>query len=151
MSSKSFYKRKKYAMDPSSKDSLLKELTEAVKETGLIRFAYIYGSFLREDSFGDIDLAIYLDESSLTGEGNLIHHETMIEMEMEERFNYPFDVRIINNAPLSFRYSVLKNGSLLYSENQDLSTNFASRTIVDYIDFLPYRRRYLKEVLGLEI
>ncbi|MCL6611483.1 MAG: nucleotidyltransferase domain-containing protein [Peptococcaceae bacterium] len=143
-------KHKSYFLDPEEKTKLLKNLAETLKDNEEIAFAYIHGSFPAENSFHDIDIAIYL-EPVPPGEAQFTRTEISMEVELEEKFGYPFDVRIINRAPLSFRYNVLKNGRLLFSKDEDLSTHFAARTIGDYIDFLPYRRRYLKEVLGLEV
>ncbi|MHB8918489.1 MAG: nucleotidyltransferase domain-containing protein [Desulfocucumaceae bacterium] len=149
----SFYKdkQKKYHMVDADKNSLQKNLADALMDNRSIIFTYVHGSFLTEVPFGDIDIAIYLDETALPGESQIVRQELSMEMEMEDKFGYPFDVRVINGAPLSFRYNVLKNGKLLFSRDEDLSTDFAARTIDDYIDFLPYRKRYLREVLNLEI
>lgn len=144
-------KQKKYTAGSADKNNLLNNLVNTLKENRDITFAYTHGSFLSEVPFGDIDIAIYLDQSALPEKDQLIRYEISMEIELQEKFGYPFDVRIINRAPLSFRYNVLKNGKLLFSRNDDLNTDFAARTIDDYIDFLPYRKRYLKEVLSLEI
>ncbi|HBV96291.1 MAG TPA: hypothetical protein DEF36_04500 [Desulfotomaculum sp.] len=152
MSRNIFDKEKKaYIISSENKNTLLNNLTITLQENRVITFAYIHGSFFTEDTFRDIDIAVYMDEQATRDKASYTRREIALEMEIEKMFNYPFDIRILNNAPLSFRYNVLKNGKLLFSKNEDLSANFAARTMSDYIDFLPYRKRYLKEVLNLEI
>jgi len=151
MSRNIFEKEKKaYIISPENKNTLLNNMAGTLQENRAITFAYIHGSFLTEDTFRDIDIAVYLDEQAARDKARHTRHEIALEMELEKIFNYPFDIRIVNNAPLSFRYNVLKNGRLLFSKDEDLSANFAARTMSDYVDFLPYRKRYLKEVLNLE-
>lgn len=143
--------KKAYIISPENKNTLLNNLASTLQENRAITFAYIHGSFLSEGTFRDIDIAIYLDEQAIPDKAGHTRHEIALEMELEKIFNYPFDIRIVNNAPLSFRYNVIKSGRLLFSIDEDLSASFAARTMSDYVDFLPYRKRYLKEVLNLEI
>lgn len=152
MSRNIFDKEKKaYIVSPDNKNILRNNLANTLQENRAIIFAYIHGSFLTEDAFRDIDIAVYFDEQTALDKARQTRHEIALEMELEKMFKYPFDIRIVNIAPLSFRYNVLKNGRLLFSKDEDLSANFAARTMSDYMDFLPYRKRYLKEVLNLEI
>lgn len=144
-------KQKKFFMELKNKNMLLKKLAGIIDSHTAISFAYIYGSFLGDNAFGDIDTAIYLNENHVQSKEQVIRQELDLEMTLQEKFGYPFDVRAINYAPLSFRYNVLKNGRMLCSKDEELRVNFVTRTIDNYIDFLPYRKRYLKEVLGLEI
>ncbi|SFR03837.1 type VII toxin-antitoxin system MntA family adenylyltransferase antitoxin [Desulfoscipio geothermicus] len=144
-------KQKKFSIGLTEKTSLLEKLTHTLNKQTNAAFAYIHGSFLDDQAFGDVDIAIYYAENNLPPKEQIIQHELSLEMILQEKFNYLFDVRIINNAPLSFCYNVLKNGRLLYSNDEELRIQFVTRTIDDYIDFLPYRKRYLREVLGLEI
>jgi len=146
-----FDRGKRYMADPVTKFALLDKLAVVLKEKPAVVFAYVHGSFLTEATFGDIDVAIFLEKSAIPGDFSLARYEIAVETELDTALGYPSDVRVINRAPLSFRYNVLKYGRLLFTKDEDLSTDFAARTIGDYTDFLPYRKRYLKEVLGLEI
>ncbi len=72
-------------------------------------------------------------------------------MHLEETAGFPVDVRVLNQSPIPFRYNVLKNGRLLSCRNEELYAGFLSHTLVSYFDFAPYRKQYIKEVLGLEV
>jgi len=64
---------------------------------------------------------------------------------------YIVDVRILNVSPLSFRYNVVKDGLILFAENDDERSNFQEATISMYFDFEPYRKLYLRETLDVGI
>jgi hypothetical protein len=107
-----------------------------------IVFAYLHGSFLT-GSFRDVDVALYLRER-----GD-VFCELQFEAELEEAVRLPVDVRILNSAPLSFRFAVVKNGVLLFSRDEAVRSDFEASTIAEYHDFGYYRRRYRREALGI--
>jgi hypothetical protein len=59
----------------------------------------------------------------------------------------PVDVRVLNEAPLTFRYHALK-GEPLVVRDRELLDEMRARTWDEYFDFLPFARRYLREALG---
>jgi uncharacterized protein len=113
-----------------------------------ISFAYLHGSFMTEGGFRDIDVALYLSELPASP----LAHELRMEAELSQAARgCPVDVRILNNAPLSFRYNVIKNGLLLFARDDDNRADFVESTLAAYFDFAPYRALYLKETLGLGV
>lgn len=142
---------KKYSLSHMGKNKLIPLITDSLSACVELDFAYLHGSFINEEEFGDIDIAVYLIKDAHLSKDSLIKYEIDMEVKLEKLTGYPVDIRVINNAPLSFRYNVLKNGKLLFARSEDTQADFAVRTITAYIDFAPYRKRYLKEVLGLEI
>ncbi|KAF5059063.1 polymerase beta, Nucleotidyltransferase [anaerobic digester metagenome] len=113
-----------------------------------IVFAYIHGSFL-QNHFRDVDLAIYLDENLKREEA--LHFELALERELDEGLGFPADVRVLNYSPLSFKFKALKDGNILISHDEGLRSDFESLTMNEYHDFNFYRKRYMKEVFGLEV
>ena len=81
--------------------------TAVLKRRNEIEFAYLHGSFLEGD-FRDIDLAIYLNK--LKTKKDALEYELALERELENIVNIPVDVRVLNNAPLSFRFNTIKGG-----------------------------------------
>ncbi|MCF8012338.1 MAG: nucleotidyltransferase domain-containing protein [Clostridiales bacterium] len=138
-------------MHPGDKIKIQNKLDNIIENDAAISFAYIHGSFLTEEYFNDIDIAVYLKENYAVSKKQALSCEITLEETLHNRLGLPLDVRAINYAPLSFCYNVIKNGQLLCAKDEDLKIYFVTRTIDNYLDFLPYRKRYLKEVLGLEI
>lgn len=132
------------------RDKVLKVLMEALEEEQGLCVAYVHGSFVEKCPFRDIDIALYYHP---TPEFNLLDRELDLEVALEEAlieagFRMPVDVRIINQAPLSFRYRVIKDGELLLVRDDDRRVDFEVLTLSQYFDFAPFRTAYLKEILG---
>lgn len=109
-----------------------------------IVFAYLHGSFITVDKFRDIDVACYLHE--------LPPLPLQVELQLENELGsevkkFPVDVRMLNSAPLSFRYHVIKNGLPVLVRDDDARCNFVNLTFRHYFDFAPFRKRYVKEAL----
>jgi predicted nucleotidyltransferase len=111
-----------------------------------IVFAFLHGSFLFEPSFRDIDVGVFL------GAENALPHLDL-ELDLSQRLEdaldskFPVEVKIVNQAPLSFRFSVIK-GKLLFARNDDILVDFMTTTARQYLDFAPLRQRYIKEAMA---
>ncbi|MDL1956171.1 MAG: nucleotidyltransferase domain-containing protein [Candidatus Desulfofervidus auxilii] len=135
---------KRFNLSNKNKQKLLKQLKEFLKKKKEIQFAYLFGSFKEENTFRDIDVAVYLTHLKDLA----IDYELELEVLLQNKFNYPFDVRILNRAPLSFCYEVIKSGILLFSSNDEIRAEFEEYVILMYLDFAYYQKNYLYEVLG---
>ncbi|MDP2855165.1 MAG: nucleotidyltransferase domain-containing protein [Smithellaceae bacterium] len=107
-------------------------------------FAYVHGSFISQDQFRDIDVAIYIKSTPT----ELLLVELDLEAKLYNLVQYPVDVRILNSAPLSFRYNVIKDGRRLAVIDDDARCDFEEMTVSNYFDFAPYRKMYLQEALN---
>ncbi len=108
----------------------------------------MHGSFIKEGRFRDIDLAIFLKEIPVSS--------LKYELEMEIRLSgiagrLPVDIRILNGAPLSFRYRVIKEGKPLIVRDNAKMADFIEATVTQYLDFSPHLENYLKETIGLGV
>lgn len=138
---------KKFLVDDKKKKQIVAVLTNVLNTLPEINFAYIHGSFTGEKEFGDIDIAVHLKEMWLPDP--VINYEIDLEIVLEKASKYPVDVRVLNNAPLSFQYQVIKNGIILFEDDSDSRVEFQTRTLDFYFDFAPFRKQYLKEVLDI--
>ena len=135
-------------IDKVSKKAVKEAIREVLKNHEEILFAYLHGSFVKKDAFHDIDVAIYLERMP----ASVLEYELQMETDLMEALRkYIIDVRVLNGAPLSFKYNVIKDGIVLLSKDDDKRADFEEKTIVLYLDFLPYRKLYLRETLGVEV
>ncbi len=139
--------RRSYQLNQAEKKQIIDIIISILKEKNVV-FTYLHGSFLKE-TFRDVDLAIYLKKHLKKKEA--LYFELEMERELEKAVSFPVDLRILNNAPLSFKYKVFKEGKLLFSEDELLRSDFISLTLTMYYDLNFHRKRYMKEALGLEI
>ena len=138
-------KNKLFHVDEKTKSSIIEELKGCLEKQENIAFAYLHGSFVTEERFKDIDVSVYLT--------SLLSSVLEVELELETELGnvirkYPLDVRVLNGAPLSFRYNVIRHGFPLVVKDDDARADFVEATLADYFDFAPFRENYLKEVLS---
>jgi len=133
----------------NTKDGAVKIIIRRIQnllsgETEIV-FAYLHGSILSENTYNDIDVGIYIDETRMK-RINPVDFQISLSIRLEKAFKSPVDVKIINTAPLSFRYNVSK-GHLLFCRSDLIREDFLCRTWSEYFDFKPVSQIYLKEAL----
>jgi len=128
---------------PSEKQLLLDHISALLQSRDDILFAYVHGSFAREEKFADIDIGIFLRNPARLDPLDI---ELELETALQSLTRFPVDLRILNFAPLSFVYNVIKESILVVDKDADLRADFEGKTFKKYFDFAPYRKRYLKEI-----
>jgi uncharacterized protein len=121
-------------------------LSQALSQRNEILFAYLHGSFLESKTFQDIDVAVYLEETTKY-DINIIEYEIALSLLVEKQLRMAADVKALNWAPLSFRYNVSR-GLLLLSRDELKREDFLCATWMEYFDFLPISKAYVREVLS---
>ncbi len=138
-------KMKKKEINQQDKQSLFKKMNSKLNETESIVFAYIFGSYARDEKFSDVDVGVFINEDYA---GDHLSFELSLERELESLTRLPIDVRIINKAPLSFIYHVIKEGILVVDKDVSKRADFEGMIFKKYFDFSYYRKQYLKEVIN---
>lgn len=136
---------KMYSLSQSDKDQVRTLLAALLRKRKEILFAYLHGSFAESD-FRDIDIAIFLKNEM--GKKESLQYELGVERVAEEAVGYPVDVRVLNYAPLPFRFRVVQDGEVLFSSDDDVRCSFEGRTLVEHHDFEFHHRNYRREILG---
>ena len=135
------------------KNIIVEKLTRCLSEKQEILFAYLLGTFLTRTDFKDIDVGIYLDPQKIPGTDTL-GYELELAVEMEDRIKpgeifkryIPIDIKVIDDAPVTFRYSVSR-GKMLFSKDENAREEFLCRTWQEYFDFQYILETYYKEVI----
>ncbi len=130
------------------KNKIIKKLKGALQQHKEISFAFIHGSFIKGNGFRDIDIAVFLNHAPKS----LLEYELNMEAELTKvSEGNPVDIRVLNSSCLSFRYHVIKEGSLLCVKDDDVRSDFQEKALLDYFDFKPYLNIYLRETLGFGV
>ncbi len=154
---------------PEQRERTLKALGEVLATRSEVVFAYAYGSFLENRPFHDVDVGIYVtpeveEKASLLSLDLAIYLESALRRLFGERGpqrttsegmvgecprpgRFPVDVRVLNGAPMSFCYHVLR-GRLLFSRDEPVRVRWAERVISRYLDLKPLRHKALKEAMA---
>jgi len=143
-------REKKRLLSAREKEVVLGVLREALADEEGLCVAYVHGSFVRDAPFHDIDLALYYEPPP---PDPVLDRELDLEVKLWEAlhragFNIPVDVRILNAAPLSFRFVAINTGEPLLVRDDDKRVEFETTTWSKYFDFAPIRDEYFREVLG---
>ncbi|MGB9842751.1 MAG: nucleotidyltransferase domain-containing protein [Caldisericia bacterium] len=128
------------------KDILKKDIKNFLLLDDNILFAYIYGSFVNEDNYRDIDIGIYLKNIE---DNKVFDYEFKISYELSEKLNMNIeilDVRVLNFAPYSFLVNIFKNGILLFSRNYDFLTD-----LIEEVSLFAISNEYISKLSLMEL
>ncbi len=129
----------KRSLDEAGRNSILKSVAEFLADRyPEILAAYVFGSFAREQPFGDLDIAVLLATS--------LKFELTLEGDLEKSVHIPVDMRVLNRAPQPFQYNVIREGKLILDQDPNRRAAFEGNVIKQYLDFSRFRRRSLREI-----
>lgn len=109
-----------------------------------IIFAYLHGSFLLAMPCGDIDIAVYLEDTAVKPEH--WEYEAKLAMLLDPLAGLPVDVLTLNCAPVALRYHATR-GKVLFSKNEFARFTFLEETWREYFDCQPMFRAFYRDLL----
>jgi len=130
-----------YTLPKEEREKIVKKIRRQLSQRKEIIFAFLYGSFLEDPCFRDIDIGIYLDEKKVK-RANFFKYQLRLSGEIKIPSQYLLDIRILNEAPNSFLASVFSRGYLLFSRDDNFLTNLIEKVSAEEIS----SEAFLKEV-----
>ena len=140
-------KIKKYTISKQKKKEIVNSISTCLFQHDEIFAAYIFGSFITQEAFADIDLGILLRH----GYEDILEYEIELESKLEKLVKFGIDVRVLNSAPVSFSQNVIRSGQVIVDTEPNRRSDFEGYTLKKYFDFARFRRRYLSEVSNAPI
>lgn len=134
----------KKTLSDKEKDTVRGRISALLSSREDILCAYIFGSFVEENSFSDIDIGVLLSKPLIPAEA--LRLELALEEAISSSIRIPADVRVFNGAPVSFVYRAIKHAILIFDINPQQRADFESWILARYFDFQPFRNRYLREI-----
>lgn len=131
---------------PPERAAVIDAIRRHLEERQEILWAYLHGSFLEAGPYRDIDVAVWVGPKP-GHPPEWRRYELDLSVALHCATHQPVEVRVLNDAPLAFRYHALRGQPLLVRDWEGLD-EVRARTWDDYFDFLPFARQYLREVLG---
>ena len=128
-------------LDPAERDAVVRTLQDELSASADVSFAYLFGSFVGEPSFRDVDVAIWTTVDA----GRFADVDLAIRL--STRVGLPVDVRRVNDAPVPFLFKVLR-GQLLACRDERHLADIIERTARGYHDIAPLLRRATREVFA---
>lgn len=126
-----------------TKDQIIQTINEYLTARQEVLFAYLFGSVVDSDAFGDVDVGIYVDESISDGFGYTFE----MSGELERLLGCPVDVILMNTAPDHLIHSISK-GKLIINRDDDLRVDFITRSWSRYFDIQRKRVQAITDVLS---
>jgi len=137
-------KKTKYSTTKQEKEEFVDALSSCMQQHGEIYAAYLFGSFITEELFADVDLGVLLRREI----EDILEYEIELENKLEKLGRFRMDVRVLNKAPISFAQNVIRSGRLILDREPNIRSDFESYVLKKYFDFAPFRRIYLAEVIN---
>ncbi len=136
------------------KKALIPEQSKLVKflsKQGYVRLAYLFGSVARgeDEKLSDVDVAVLLDDSLDKKEKFYLQLE-LISGITEILKTDEVDLVVINDAPLSLNYEIIKANCPIFVRDEAEKIDFEHGVLSKYLDMRYYEKRaaagFLKKV-----
>jgi predicted nucleotidyltransferase len=136
-----------FEISDDEKELIKNKIKNALQERPEVMFAYLHGSFLKDDRFRDIDVAVFLKESPALP----LRHELRLADELWRYLDKPafeLDVKVLNSAPVYFQYEVIRSGEAIYSRDEAERIEYEATLASDYLDYKPTLDFFDRELLA---
>jgi predicted nucleotidyltransferase len=128
-------------MHSEHRQSLLERATRVLAGEPQVQIAIAFGSAVdgRAGFESDFDVAVLRDPSLDT------RRRCALIEQLGQATGRPIDLVDLESAGIPIRQSILSHGQRLVCRDTARLAQLMSRTVIDAEDFLPYRRRLLRE------
>lgn len=109
--------------------------------------AFLFGSFLDEPWFRDVDFGVVVDPSRVPPEAEF-DLAARLAADLELRLHLPVDVVILNRAPVALRHRAVQ-GQVLVNKDPELCDRLRETTWREYADLEPFLRATVRDLLNL--
>ncbi|MFH1117543.1 MAG: nucleotidyltransferase domain-containing protein [Pseudomonadota bacterium] len=140
---------KSYFLSSREKEEAVEALKRLLAIREEILFAYVHGSFLDEGPFRDLDIAVYVTAGDLPTRRFTYEESLAREIMYQTGLPFPVDIRLLNEAPVGFRYHVF-HGRLLLDRDPDLRIEMMVKVIARYLDIEPVLHHHAREAFDSE-
>lgn len=134
---------KKQLLKTELKEKIKNKIEDIIQKKEEILFAYLFGSFVDEETFNDIDVGIYLDKNIKDKYGTF--YEIELSNQIEEKLKIPVDIINLNVAPESIVFRATQ-GQLIKNNDDNLRINFITTCWKKYWDYKILIQEHLLEM-----
>ena len=129
--------RRQFRADRAERERVTRNLMAVLKAEPDLEFAWLHGSFLADGAFHDIDVGVHLNATTEVR----FRRGLDLAVRLDRETGFPVDVRVLNDAPVTFLFHVFREGCLLVSRNDERLADLMERTAREYLDMEPLLRR----------
>lgn len=136
--------RRQFRAGPDERERIERTLVSVLESEPDLGFAWLHGSFLVADKFRDIDIGVHLSAPVEVRSQRGLE----LSVRLDQEIGFPIDVRVLNDAPVTFLFHVFREGRLLLSRNDERLADLMERTVREYLDAAPLLRQATIEAYG---
>ena len=136
--------RRLYRAEAAERERIVHVLTAALEAEPDVGFAWLHGSFLGGGGFHDVDVGVHLNAAADARSRRTLD----LGLRLDRDIGFPVDVRVLNDAPVTFLFHVFREGRMLLSRNDERLADLMERTVREYLDMEPLLRRATIEAYG---
>ena len=138
-----------YSIDLNKRTEMIKIITQCLLNEGRVVFAYVFGSFLKDPSFRDIDIGVYIKDYDEGGKAKI---ELELARKIAENIGMSFDnieINVLNSAPYSFLANIFSRGRLLFSNDNELLPDLIEKSSLSALsnEYIAYQS--LRELMAV--
>ena len=130
---------------PAQRRAVIEGVRAAVAAWREVEAAFLFGSFLEDEGFRDVDVAVFLanDSPALREPWSW---EASHEPGLHRVLGQPVDLRVINGAPLGIQFHAT-GGVLVFARDEEKTADLVEVVRRRYYDFRPFAQTNLREML----
>ena len=130
------------------KQKLKRRLVDIFKKRK-IDFAYLFGSQAKGKTgpLSDIYIAVYFGEKISSNKRFDARMKLLGELTDLFKTN-EVDLVVLNDTPPLLSDRILKDGLLIFSNNDKIRLDYEVKTTLKYLDWKPYLTKYTEEIFG---
>lgn len=136
--------RRQFRSGSDERERIRRTLVAVLESEPDLDFAWLHGSFLAADEFRDIDIGVHLSAAAEVR----LQRGLELAVRLDQEIGFPIDVRVLNDAPVTFLFHVFREGRLLLSRNDERLADLMERTVREYLDAAPLLRQATIEAYG---
>ncbi len=125
-----------HRLSAEEKEKIIERIRKTLKKRSEVCFAYLFGSFTKHNLVRDIDVAIWVKRGT-----DSLEEVIKLSEELERETRLPVDVVVLNNAPVTLRYNVFREGQLILVRDECRNTHDEA-LIVATLEYADLREKY---------
>ncbi|MGQ9722880.1 MAG: type VII toxin-antitoxin system MntA family adenylyltransferase antitoxin [Candidatus Jordarchaeum sp.] len=117
------------------REETIRGIGEVLSGFDEVAFGYVFGSFLGDRDFRDVDVAIYVNDAY--NSYDLMKYSMRVARTLERKVKprREFDVKDLNTAPITFQYEVIRSGKLVFSRDNIKRVRFEAEVLSTFLDY----------------
>lgn len=123
-------------MEQNFEKTLIDQLTQEIKHDPNILAVILYGSYLKNELYNDIDICLISFPGKEIPLNKFLHYKG--------NYHSLLDIQFFDDLPIYVQSRVVEEGKILLNKDFDILFEIYEKTIRSFSDFYPHYKLYLE-------